>query len=184
MVYRRMSFQLYEYLVQHQQWFRYWNFLFVKLQFIAWTASNRFVKLKTELTDVADLVDHLACKQIPVLTRIQFWPMKLWGGGDLEIHLRYDICNEARQIEKMHMHIILWNRGKYSQSHWTEIEKNSCISICTRSDLNKIREETIKKYNFIDRSNHAKVYHFANNSVMASMETVSTLNCCLIWEEK
>ena len=41
------------------------------------------------------------------------------GGGDLEIHLRYDICNEARQIEKMHMHIILWNRGKYSQSHYS-----------------------------------------------------------------
>ena len=41
------------------------------------------------------------------------------GGVDLEIHLRYDICNEARQIEKMHMHIILWNRGKYSQSHYS-----------------------------------------------------------------
>ena len=40
-------------------------------------------------------------------------------GGDIEIHLRYDICNEARQIEKMHMHIILWNRGKYSQSHYS-----------------------------------------------------------------
>ena len=48
------------------------------------------------------------------------------GGGPpppppphLEMHLRYDICNEARQIEKMHMHIILWNRGKYSQSHYS-----------------------------------------------------------------
>ena len=40
-------------------------------------------------------------------------------GGDLEIHLRYDICNEARQIEKMHVYIILWNRGKYSQSHYS-----------------------------------------------------------------
>ena len=35
------------------------------------------------------------------------------------------------------------------------IEKNNCFSIYTRSDLNKIREETIKKYNLIDRSNHA-----------------------------
>ena len=35
-----------------------------------------------------------------------------------------------------------------------EIEKNSCFSIHTRSDLNKIREETIKKYDLIDRSNH------------------------------
>ena len=41
------------------------------------------------------------------------------GEGDLEIHLRYDICNEARQIEKMYMHIILWNRVKYSQSHYS-----------------------------------------------------------------
>ena len=38
---------------------------------------------------------------------------------------------------------------------FTEIEKNNCFSIYTRSDLNKIREETIKKYNLIDRSNHA-----------------------------
>ena len=39
----------------------------------------------------------------------------------------------------------------------TEIEKNNCFSIYTRSDLNKIREETIKKYNLIDRSNNAYV---------------------------
>ena len=38
---------------------------------------------------------------------------------------------------------------------FTEIEKNNCFSIYTRSDLNKIREETIKKYYLIDRSNHA-----------------------------
>ena len=49
----------------------------------------------------------------PILT------YEIVGGGDLEIHLRYDICNEARQIGKMHMHIILWNRGKYSQSHYS-----------------------------------------------------------------
>ena len=36
-----------------------------------------------------------------------------------------------------------------------EIEKNNCFSIYTRSDLNKIREETIQKYDLIDRSNHA-----------------------------
>ena len=40
---------------------------------------------------------------------------------------------------------------------FTEIEKNNCLSIYTRSDLNKIREETIKKYDLIDRSNYAKV---------------------------
>ena len=40
---------------------------------------------------------------------------------------------------------------------FTEIEKNNCVSIYTRSDLNKIREETIEKYDLIDRSNHAKV---------------------------
>ena len=38
---------------------------------------------------------------------------------------------------------------------FTEIEKNNCFSIYTRSDLNKIREETIQKYDLIDRSNHA-----------------------------
>ena len=38
---------------------------------------------------------------------------------------------------------------------FTEIDKNKYFSIYTRSDLNKIREETIKKYNLIDTSNHA-----------------------------
>ena len=35
---------------------------------------------------------------------------------------------------------------------FTEIGKNNCFSIYTRSDwdLNKIREETIKKYDLID----------------------------------
>ena len=63
--------------------------------------------------------------------------------------------------------ISLWNRGKYSWSHYsprlkriivfTEIEKNNCFSIYTRSDLNKIKEENIKKYDLIDWSNHTKV---------------------------
>ena len=35
---------------------------------------------------------------------------------------------------------------------FTDIEKNNCFSIYTRSDLNKIREETIKRYDLIDRS--------------------------------
>ena len=51
-------------------------------------------------------------------------------------------------------------RGKYSQSHYSLRLKrinNYCFSIYTRSDLNKIREETIKKYDLIDGSNHAKV---------------------------
>ena len=33
---------------------------------------------------------------------------------------------------------------------FTEIEKNNCFSIYTRRDLNKIREETIKKYDLIE----------------------------------
>ena len=36
------------------------------------------------------------------------------------------------------------------------IEKNTGFSICTRSDLNKNREETIKKHDLMDGSNHAK----------------------------
>ena len=36
------------------------------------------------------------------------------------------------------------------------IEKNTSFSICTRSDLNKNREETIKKHDLMDGSNHAK----------------------------
>ena len=31
------------------------------------------------------------------------------------------------------------------------------LVIYRRSDLNKIRKETVKKYDLIDRSNHAKV---------------------------
>ena len=34
-----------------------------------------------------------------------------------------------------------------------EIKKNNCFSIYTRRYLNKIREETIKKYDLIDRWN-------------------------------
>ena len=35
---------------------------------------------------------------------------------------------------------------------FTDIEKNNCFSIYTLTDLNKIGEETIKKYDLIDRS--------------------------------
>ena len=42
-----------------------------------------------------------------------------------------------------------------SKPLFTEIEIIVFISIYTRSDLNKIREETIKRYDLIDRSNHA-----------------------------
>ena len=38
---------------------------------------------------------------------------------------------------------------------FTKIEKNNCFSIHTRRNLNKIREETIKKYYVIEGSNHA-----------------------------
>ena len=38
------------------------------------------------------------------------------------------------------------------------MEKNNCFSESTRIDLNKIKETTIKKYDLIDVSNHAKVW--------------------------
>ena len=34
---------------------------------------------------------------------------------------------------------------------FTEIVKNNCFGIYTRSDLNKISKKTIKKYDLIDR---------------------------------
>ena len=40
---------------------------------------------------------------------------------------------------------------------YSVVAPNNCFSIHTRSDLNKIGEETIRKYDLIDRSNHAKV---------------------------
>ena len=40
---------------------------------------------------------------------------------------------------------------------FTKFEKNNCFIIYKRNDLNKIREGTIKKYDLIDGSNHAKV---------------------------
>ena len=40
----------------------------------------------------------------------------------------------------------------------TEIEKNNCFSIYTRSDLFKIRKKTINKYYLIDRSSVKKLY--------------------------
>ena len=62
------------------------------------------------------------------------------------------------------------------------------FSIYKRSDLSKIRDEAIKKYDLIDRSGqldtrslkidlcrifkhgNSQAYHFANNSVMTEME--------------
>ena len=38
---------------------------------------------------------------------------------------------------------------------FAEIEKNNCFSICTQSDLNKIRKESIKRYDLINGANHA-----------------------------
>ena len=40
----------------------------------------------------------------------------------------------------------------------TEIEKNNCFSIYTRSDLFKIRKGTTKKYYLIDRSSVKKLH--------------------------
>ena len=47
---------------------------------------------------------------------------------------------------------------------FTEIEKNNCFSTYKRSDLNKIREETIKKYDLIDRSGLLDTRQFKNRS--------------------
>ena len=38
---------------------------------------------------------------------------------------------------------------------FTKIEKSNYFSIYTRTDLYKIRKETIKKYDLTDGSNHA-----------------------------
>ena len=48
---------------------------------------------------------------------------------------------------------------------FTEIEKNNCFSIYTRSDLSKIREETIKKYDLIDRSGELDTRKFIKRSL-------------------
>ena len=89
------------------------------------------------------------------------------GGGPWDTNEIWHMQWSQTNREKAYAYYSLKSRLIFPKPLFTVIEKNSCISICTRSDLNKIREETIKKYNFIDLSNHAKVYHFANNSVMA-----------------
>ena len=48
---------------------------------------------------------------------------------------------------------------------FTDSEKNNCFSIYTRSDLSKIREETIKKYDLIDRSGQLDTRQFKNRSL-------------------
>ena len=48
---------------------------------------------------------------------------------------------------------------------FSEVEKNNCFSIYTRSDLKKIREETIKKYDLIDRSGQLDTRQFKNRSL-------------------
>ena len=48
---------------------------------------------------------------------------------------------------------------------FTETEKNNCFSIYTRSDLNKIGEETIEKYDLIDRSGQLDTRQFKNRSL-------------------
>ena len=47
----------------------------------------------------------------------------------------------------------------------TETEKNNCFSIYTRSHLNKIREETIKKYDLIDRLGQLDARQLKNGSL-------------------
>ena len=48
---------------------------------------------------------------------------------------------------------------------FTELERNNFFSECTRSDLNKIREETTKKYDLIDRSGQLDTRQFTNRSL-------------------
>ena len=76
---------------------------------------------------------------------------------------------------------------------FTEIEKNNCFSIYPRSDLNKIREETIKKYDLIDGSRESlqnfQTWQFTSLWLRKQQRnglngTVKTLNCFLTWEEK
>ena len=61
-------------------------------------------------------------------------------------------CSPVRSSRSVSKQLIFNN---YSLNR--EIEKNYCFSTYTQGDLNKIREETIKKYDLTDRSNHALV---------------------------
>ena len=69
------------------------------------------------------------------------------------------ICNnyslKSRLIEAQHLPSRESARYINLKPLFTEIEKNNCFSIYSRGDLNKIREEAIKKYDLIDGSNHA-----------------------------
>ena len=56
-------------------------------------------------------------------------------------------------------------RLKFLKPLFIEIEKNNCFSIYTRSDLSKIREEIIKKYDLIDRSGQLDTRKFKNRSL-------------------
>ena len=60
-------------------------------------------------------------------------------------------AHRQRKIEKKKRLHFLESRSAKAGS------TNNWFSIHTRSDLNKIREETIKKYDLIDGPNHAKV---------------------------
>ena len=81
----------------------------------------------------------------------------------------------------------LKSRSIFLKPLFTDIEKNNCFSIYTRRDLNKIREETIKKYDLIDRSNHSKnfqTWQFTSLPLRkqqrhGSNGTVKSLNCFL-----
>ena len=79
----------------------------------------------------------------------------------------------------------------FLKPQFTKIEKNNCFRIHTRRNLNKIREETIKKFYVIKsreflkidlrrifKHGNSQVYHFANNSVMAYCCFLLTRQVC------
>ena len=69
-------------------------------------------------------------------------------------------CSQVRSSRSVSKQLIFNN---YSLNR--EIEKNYCFSTYTQSDLNKIREETIKKYDLTDRSGQLDTRQFKNRSL-------------------
>ena len=73
---------------------------------------------------------------------------------------------------------------------FTEIEKNNCFSAYTRSDLNKIRKETINaanskcaKVRFLQYFQTGQIIVFVSFSINGLKENVQSLDYCSFREE-
>ena len=103
------------------------------------------------------------------------WFLGLWG------LIKNKTQTALINIVNFRMSIIFNNyslKSIFLKPLFTDIEKNNCFSIYTRSELNKIRKETIKKFKStiwltdqitrrIFKHGNSQACHFANNSVMA-----------------